>query len=137
MKKKPEKIVVDTNILVSAYIFPGKTVARLFDSLLNGEMKLGISEELLSEFVRVSIFKAMYDPQKTMSIVSDLRVLAEVVTTEEKVNIIKDEPDNRVLECAAAFEADCIISGDRHLLDLKKYKGIEILSPGDYVKKYG
>jgi uncharacterized protein len=136
-RKKPEKITVDTNILVSGLIYPGKTVVNIFDDIFDGEVMLGISEDLIKEFIRVCIIKFEYDPGKTMDIVRELRGYSQPVAPVEVINVIKDEPDNRVLECAVTFKADCIISGDRHLLDLKKYKGIEIITPADYIKKYG
>jgi len=57
-----------------------------------------------------------------------------IVYLKQKLNIIKDEPDNRILECAEEFKADFIISGDKHILDVKKFKGIKMLKPADYIK---
>jgi putative PIN family toxin of toxin-antitoxin system len=136
-KRKPEKIVVDTNILVSIYIFPGTTVVRILDLIKSGKALLGVSAEILGEFVGVCIAKFRYEPHEAISRADAIRDIAEIVEPVEKVDIIKDTPDNRILECAAAFGADCIISGDKHLLELKKYKGIEILTPADYIRKYG
>jgi uncharacterized protein len=137
MKKKPEKITVDTNILISSFVYPGKTVVKLIDRVLKGDVKMGISEDIIREFIRVCLLKLRNDPAKTMDAVTEIRKNSIIVTPFERTDVLKDEPDNRILECAAAYEADCIISGDRHLLGLKKYRGIEILSPADYIKKYG
>lgn len=137
MKKKPEKIVVDTNILVSAYIFPGTTVIQILERLKKGKAILGISDEILGEFIGVCIRKFGYEPHEAVYRADAIRDISTVVIPGERVNIIKDEPDNRILECAAAFNADYIISGDKHLSGLKKYKGIEILTPADYIRKYG
>ena len=52
----------------------------------------------------------------------------EVVKPQKKIKaILEDEKDNRILECAVEANAKCIISGDKHLLKLKKYKSIEII----------
>jgi predicted nucleic acid-binding protein len=54
--------------------------------------------------------------------------LGEVILPREKIAVLADEPDNRILECAVAGHADVIVTGDRAMLNLKKYTGIRILS---------
>jgi len=50
--------------------------------------------------------------------------------------VVEDDPsDNKILECALEAEADYIVSGDRHLLDLREYRGIKILSSGEFLRK--
>jgi uncharacterized protein len=137
MKKKPEKITVDTNILISSFVYPGKTVVKLFDRIISGDVALGISADILKEFARVCLIKLRFDPAKTMEAVSEIRNNSEMVFPLERIDVLDDTPDNRILECAVAFGADCIISGDRHLLQLKKYGKIEILSHAEYIRKYG
>jgi uncharacterized protein len=136
MKKKPEKITVDTNILISSFVFPGKTVVRLIDRIIAGAVAMGISPDILKEFARVCLLKLRFEPAKTMEAVAEIQKNSEMVFPLERIDVLDDEPDNRILECAAAFGADCIISGDKHLLQLKKYGKIEILSPAEYIRKY-
>ena len=53
------------------------------------------------------------------------------------IDIIKDDPDdNRILECAVAGNVDCIVTNDKHLLKLKKYNDITIMTPDDFAEKY-
>jgi len=55
----------------------------------------------------------------------------------KKINVIEDDPDdNKVLECAIAGNVDCIVTNDKHLLKLKEYNGIKILTPDEFVGKY-
>ncbi len=136
-KKKPEKITVDTNILISGFVYTGRSVEVMLDRMMNGDVRLGISEELLREFSRVCIVKMNYDPLKTMKMIMAIKENFEMVEPAGRVHFLKDEPDNGVLECAEGFGADCIITGDKAFLALKEYKGIEILSPADYVREYG
>jgi len=65
-------------------------------------------------------------------IIDHLKDIAEVVPTTSKLSICKDEADNRVLECALDGDADYIITGDKDLLDLKRFKGIRIVKVGDF-----
>jgi putative PIN family toxin of toxin-antitoxin system len=63
--------------------------------------------------------------------------LGEMVIPEKRIIVIKKDPDdNRILECALAADADLIISGDNHLLELMKYKNIQIVSPSEFFEKY-
>jgi predicted nucleic acid-binding protein len=56
------------------------------------------------------------------------------VHPQERLAIIADDPDNRILECAVAGPADFIISGDHHLLDLENYQGIKIVNPARFLE---
>jgi predicted nucleic acid-binding protein len=63
---------------------------------------------------------------------------SSLVNVSESLKVIKADPaDNRVLECAIAAGVDFIISGDKHLLDLKKFRDIEIMTPEDFLLKTG
>jgi uncharacterized protein len=131
---KKLKITVDTNILVSTFVYPGATVVKIFDDILDGKIELGISDEILREFTGVCVRKFEYEPEEAVGIADMIRQSAQLVHPQKRLNIIKDEPDNRVLECAEEFGADFIISGDRHLLEVKKYRGISILSPAEFIR---
>ena len=54
--------------------------------------------------------------------------VATVLKPEQCISVVADEPDNRILECAVTGDADMIVTGDRHLLDLERYEGIEIVT---------
>lgn len=57
-----------------------------------------------------------------------------LVVPEESVNVVReDEPDNRILECALAATADIVVTGDQHLLKLKRFRGILIVSPREFL----
>ncbi|PKL91927.1 MAG: putative toxin-antitoxin system toxin component, PIN family [Candidatus Goldiibacteriota bacterium HGW-Goldbacteria-1] len=131
---KKIKITVDTNILISVFVYPGTTVVRIFDDIFDGKILLGLSDEILREFTGVCVRKFDYDAETAVKYSDLIRRHSVIVYPTETVNIIKDEPDNRILECADEFKADYIISGDRHLLDVKKYKNIKIITPADFIK---
>ena len=63
---------------------------------------------------------------------------ARLVHPQETVQLItEDEPDNRILECAIEAKAEVVITGDEHLRRLKTFRGIPILSPGEFLEEYG
>jgi putative PIN family toxin of toxin-antitoxin system len=117
-------------------VFGGKP-REVFELILRGQIKLAISEEILNEVRGVLSGKKFQYPQQVIhSILNALEHLAEFVVPQKKVNIIKNDPDdNRVLECALEAGAHLIVSGDSHLLELKRYHDIEIISPSDFLEK--
>ena len=131
------KVVLDTNVLISAIVFGGKPL-DVFNSILKGQIRLVISKNILDEMEGVlSGKKFQYPEQIIRSIRNELEDLAEFVTPKKAVKKIKEDPDdNRILECALESGAHLIISGDHHLLELKHYRNIKILSPSDFLKEY-
>ena len=58
-----------------------------------------------------------------------------LVTPNQKVDVIKEDPDdNKIIECAIEGKADCIITNDNHLLKIREYAGIRILTPSEFLK---
>lgn len=131
---KRVKLTVDTNILISAFVFPGTMVIRLFDDIFDGSVQLGISDEILREFTGICVRKFDYEPEDAVRLSDMIRQAAVMVRPLKTVKVIKDDADNRILECADEFGANMIISGDRHLLELGKYKNIPIITPAEYIR---
>ncbi len=131
------KVVLDTNVLISAIVFGGKP-REVFELILMEKVNLAISREILNEMRGVLSGRKFRYPQQVLhSILHSLENLAEFVVPQKPVKIIKDDPaDNRILECALEAGAHIIISGDRHLLDVKRYRGIEIISPSDFLERF-
>lgn len=81
--------------------------------------------------------KFNYPEPKTRLIINELEKISNVVTPQQELRIIENDPDdNRILECAVEADADYIVSGDRHLLDLEKYEDIKIVTPAEFLEKH-
>ena len=75
------------------------------------------------------------DPERVMSIVDLLRDSFEVVIPSSRVTAVRADPDdNRILEAAMAARADCVVSGDKHLLEMGEWKGIQVVSPAQFIE---
>jgi putative PIN family toxin of toxin-antitoxin system len=61
---------------------------------------------------------------------------ATLVKPASRINVLEDEPDNRILECAVSAAADAIVTGDRHLLALKRFRGIAIVRLADFLRMF-
>ena len=120
------RLVLDTNVLISAYGFGGKP-AELMRAIIDGEHALVTSPALLTEFAEKLYDVLGYDDDHVRAALQQLARVAEIVRPEVKLHVIADEADNRVLECAVEGAAEMIVSGDHHLLDLGEYHGASIV----------
>jgi putative PIN family toxin of toxin-antitoxin system len=126
-----KRVVADTNVLVSAIQFGGKP-KQLLDLAVDGHIGLAISEAIFEETLRVLRDKFDRTPEELTETDKQLRVLARIVTPTESLNVIDADPsDDRILECAVAADAEVIVSGDKHLLDLGSFRGIPIQRVGE------
>lgn len=131
------KIVLDTNVLISAIMFGGKS-RDILDMGISGKIRIALSQDILKELAEVLVDKKFRLPVSVVQqIAHELSELVELVVVTHKVAVIKNDPDdNRILECAVSAGVDCIVSGDAHLLSLGYFKKIEILSPSDFLKTH-
>ena len=121
-------VVVDTNVLISAVMGHGKP-RRLVTRLLK-EHKVITSREMLAELVDV-LDRAKFAKIKKRKVTKFLTILtnkAEIVSIQEDVDVIPEDPDdNIVLSTASEGNANYILSGDKHLLKLREFRGIRIV----------
>jgi uncharacterized protein len=122
------KAVFDTNIFVSALAIPGGQAERAIDLVIDARVNLCISKEIIHEVLGVLAQKFSKGPEELSRTAVFLSELAELIVPHKKLAVLDDEPDNRILECAATGHADVIVTGDRAMLNLKKYQEIRILS---------
>jgi putative PIN family toxin of toxin-antitoxin system len=128
------RVVADTNVLVSALIFPGGPPEAFYRLALEGKIELVTSRPLLAELGRVLGDKFGWLPERAEEAIGQLLRLAEIADPQETIAEIEADPtDNRVLEAAAEARADAIVSGDRHLLALDSWRGITIRSPAAFL----
>ena len=131
------RAVLDTNILISGLVFGGKPAAIL-DQVAAGRISLYISPALADEFRRVLELKFkghLNSISDTLAELSDMWHL--VYPPKFNRTFIKADPDDdRVLECALYCKADCVVSGDKHLLNLRQFKEIPILTPHEFLSGF-
>ncbi len=130
------RVVADTNILISALLFGGPS-EQVFLAGLRGEIQLITSGALLKELERVLKNKFKLDVHFVREVIDEVRNVAEVVEVSSHIDVISHpDEDNRVLECAVDGRADFIVTGDtKHILPLKEYRGIKILSPSEFIRR--
>mgnify|MGYP001377213276 CR=1 FL=1 len=131
------RAVLDTNVFISGVFFSGPPHQILL-AWKEGEVKLLVSASILDEYHRVAHELAYKYPAIDLRPFLDLLTLhAEVVEPVSLPPVVLDDPsDDMFLECAVAGGADCMVSGDRHLLGMSAYKGIPIVKPRDFVQEF-
>ena len=131
------RIVLDTNTIISAVGWKHSKPRRILEVCLSGKYLLVESPGLLKEFVAVMErpkFHFIPEEQKK-ELVTRLINYCEIVEPKKKLNIIKSDPaDNKVLECALEGKAQYIVSGDNHLLRLKDFMGIRIVTAAEFLE---
>jgi putative PIN family toxin of toxin-antitoxin system len=128
------RVVLDTNVYISALMFGGLPGA-LLDLAFLRSFTLIVSRTLLDELDEKLRVKFGVSAEDAALLRARLENLAQVVEPEAVLNVVTDDPDdNRVLECAVKGRADVIVSGDRHLLKLGRYRGISIVTVRQFLE---
>ncbi len=131
------KVVLDTNVFISGVFFGGHPY-QILRAWQQNQIELLISPEILAEYRRVGEILALHHPGV------DLKPLLDFIAANAKIILSKplpapvseDPDDDKFLACAVSGTCKIIVSGDKHLLKVSGYKGIEVLKPREFVTEY-
>lgn len=132
-------VVLDTNVIISSVLSLKGPPAKLIQRWEADEFEVAISPPLLEELERALTYEQVKkyfkkSQEKIDALVERFRTVATVVDPQVVLDVVPDDPDdNRVLECAVTANASYIVTGNKHLLDLKEYKGIVVLKPAAFL----
>jgi putative PIN family toxin of toxin-antitoxin system len=131
------RVVLDTNILVSALLFKGD-LAKIVDLWKKGKIIPVLSRETFAEFEAVLEYpKFSLTRQEIKAIVEEFLPYFEVIEiTEDVEGICRDTDDDKFIACAVSASADFIVTGDKDLLDMGKYKSVKIISASVLLKMF-
>ena len=130
------RVVIDTNVMISALFFGG-TPGKLIPLWKGGSVKAFASKEIIDEYLRVLTYPRFRLSENEIDYLVYQEILPyfEVASSKRGPAIVKKDPsDDKFIRCAQACHSRTIISGDRHLLALKKFGGIKIVSPSQFLK---
>jgi putative PIN family toxin of toxin-antitoxin system len=128
------RVVFDTNVYVSALVLPGSRGEEALERVLDGWDSLLISRPIVDELLGVLARKFSRDAEELSRVALLLADLAELVDPPERIAVLADEPDNRILECALAGRADLVVTGDKQMLALQRWRGIAIVTLASYLE---
>jgi len=129
------KVTVDTNFLISATQWDYSVAHKLLKKFILSDAEILTTQDILDETAEVLERDFEYNKNEVKNIIEKILLFAKLIEPKQKVEIIKDDPDdNKVIECAIESSSDYIITYDMHLLKLKEYKGIKIVKPEEILK---
>ncbi|MBI5417292.1 putative toxin-antitoxin system toxin component, PIN family [Candidatus Poribacteria bacterium] len=133
----PVKVVLDTNIYISALLIPGSNPDKIVQLAINKFLEIFISPKILKELEVNLIKKFDYTDEEVKELLIWLESITKIINPVHSIiNVCKKDSDHCILECAMSGGADFIVSGDKkHLLSIKKYNNIEIISPAEFLNK--
>lgn len=127
------RVVIDTNIFISGLVFGGlpRTVLQLSEE---GAFTLVVVAPIQEEVKRILSEKFQWSEKEVAHALKKLWRTSRIVNPKVKLTICQDPDDDRVLECAVEAGADFVVSGDRHLLKLRKFHNIAIVTAREFVQ---
>jgi len=126
------RVVLDTNILISAFVYGGKP-EQILRLILEKRIDGFTSPLLLAELFEVLLKKFHFSLEKIQVFEQKIKKSFAIVYPTKTIHIVKDEPDNRVLEAALEGNCNIVVTGDKELLKLGKWKGISILTTDQFL----
>jgi putative PIN family toxin of toxin-antitoxin system len=127
------RVVFDTNVLVAALVFPGGRGEEALQRILQERDELFLSRAILDELLGVLARKFARDAEELARVAVFLGEVSALVKPARRLKVLRDDPDNRILECAVAARADLIVTGDEALLALGEFEGVRVVRLGDYL----
>jgi uncharacterized protein len=121
------RVVLDTNVMVSALHFGGRP-RRLLDDVLRGDHTLIIGPAILSELEAVLVDTCGWTRDRAAAVRAELEAIAEVVTPVEVQRVCRDPDDDQILAIAVSGAADALVTGDADLLAVGMHGGVSIVS---------
>ena len=123
------RVVADTNVYISGFVFGGR-ISEVLELAQEGKIVLFVSEPILNELEAVLRRKFQWPEEQRRRALGNVLQFTHLILPEISLSAVPEDPaDNRILECAVEAEADVLVTGDRHLLKLKRFGGIQIVSP--------
>ena len=131
------KVVIDTNVFISSFF--GGIPRKITNQWKEGHIILCLSQEIVEEYLEVLNRLGLKDKNEIRKLT---KLFAEgynsiFTATTPTLSVVEEDPDdNKFIECAVSLDCKIIVSGDKHLKNIKKYINIEILSPKEFIEMY-
>lgn len=131
--ENPVKVVLDTNIFISALVYGG-VPEKVLRMILTKELQVVISPVLQAELTDIITKKFPLSLADMYLLKEEMEKSFIIVNPHMDLDVVRDNDDNRVLEAAVEGDCEFIITGDQDLLELRKYKNIKIVTPAEFLK---
>ena len=131
------RIILDTNVLASGLFFSGVPL-RILNGIKQNKCALVLSSDIVDEYKRTINKLAHHSPDINAEAQLKLIIMSSEICQPKMLiePVCQDPDDDKFVACAVTGNVKIIVSGDKHLLDVSGYSGIEVLSPRQFVEKY-
>lgn len=129
------RIVFDSNVLLAALLFLEGRAAAAVENILDGVDDLVLSPPLIREVLSVLAKKFSRDREELSRVAVVLGEMGEIVNPSRRLAVFRDDPDNRILECAVEGHAEAIVTGDKAMLAVGEYEGIRLITLAGYLDR--
>jgi len=130
------RVVVDTNVYISAIFWGGKP-RHVIDLGRDGKIQIFTSEDIEQEILDKLMTKFGMNSDDAGRVMADFSTFTKLIRVSRRIHVVKDDPDDdKFIECAVECNAEFIISGDKHLLNMRKYEGIDIMNAATFLKSW-
>ena len=132
------RVVIDTNVFISSFF--GGIPREIINLWKEGEIVLCLSQSIVEEYIEVLNRLGLKDKNELFKLI---KLFAEgynsvFTANTPELNVVKNDPDdNKFIEYAVELESKVIVSGDKHLREVRKYIDIEIISPREFIERFG
>ena len=137
-KSKEIRVVIDTNVFVPAILFGG-IPGELIPLWKNNRIKPLASKAIIDEYIKVLAYPKfeLSEAEINYILYNEILPFFDIIQIKERPVIIQDDPsDDKFIHCAKTGKAGIIITGDQHLLNLKTYQKIKILTPAKFLENF-
>jgi putative PIN family toxin of toxin-antitoxin system len=131
------RVVFDTNVYISALVIPSSLSEDAYRRAIAREFDLVTSVAILTELGRTLRSKFEWEATLVTRAIKSISRVAEVVKTVPHLEVVRDAADNRILECAEKAAADLIVTGDPHLLKLRRFGATGIVRVSTFLHSLG
>ena len=131
------KVVIDTNVLISGVFFGGMP-SRVLEAWRDGKIDLVVSPDIVEEYRRVGEeLAARFTGVSLAPLLALLVMTAEIIEPPGlPEQISRDPDDDKFIACALAGDCQFIISGDKDLLEVSGYQGVEVVAPREFLESF-
>jgi putative PIN family toxin of toxin-antitoxin system len=131
------KIVLDTNVFISGVFFGGPPY-QILDAWRHGKIEIVLSEDIFDEYQRIATELSRQLKGIDISVFLDLLTVNAIWVFAPRIpfSVSTDPDDDKFISCALASRTKVIVSGDKHLLNISGFRGVEVLTPRSFLEMY-
>ncbi len=127
------RVVIDTNVVASAIFFGGRP-KEIIDKVMNSEIDAFASKEIIEEYMETVEYLIDKYPEKAPRLpLIDISAKINITDVKTKVNVCRDPDDDKFIECAVDSKCYYIVSGDKDILTVGEYNGIQVVTVAEFL----